>query len=69
MSKGQAGPSMVRKIFERDKGICVYCGAPAQEVDHVIPVMDGGRPISSNLVCVGIATVPRTIRYSGTNSG
>ena len=43
---------MVRKIFKRDKGICVYCGAPAQEVDHVIPVMDGGRPISSNLVCV-----------------
>jgi len=52
MAKAQFGSSMVRTIFERDKGICVYCGAPAQEIDHVIPIKDGGLPIRSNAVCV-----------------
>lgn len=51
MSKGQASPSLLRKIFERDNGVCVYCGNLAQEVDHVIPIRDGGKTISSNLVC------------------
>jgi len=45
-------PSMIRVIFERDKGMCVYCGAPAQQIDHVIPVKDGGQPIRSNGICV-----------------
>jgi len=52
MPKGQFSPELVNKIFERDGGMCVYCGAPAQEIDHVIPNKDGGKPISSNGVCV-----------------
>lgn len=43
--------SVIRKIFERDKGICIYCGNFAQEIDHVIPVRDGGPSISGNGVC------------------
>ena len=39
------------KIFERDGGKSIYCGMPAQEVDHVIPCADGGNGISSNGVC------------------
>ncbi len=44
-------PSTLRKIWARDKGMCVYCGAPAQELDHVIAWMDNGPSVSSNLVC------------------
>lgn len=39
-------------IFDRDGGICVYCGADATEIDHVIPVRYGGKSIKNNLVCV-----------------
>lgn len=44
-------PQFTKKIFERDKGTCVYCGAPAAEIDHVIPYREGGKGISSNCVC------------------
>ena len=47
----QFNPSQVRKIFERDGGICIYCGGFAQEIDHVISVKDGGPTILSNGVC------------------
>ncbi len=48
----QANPALVNKVFKRDGGMCVYCGSSAMEVDHVIPVMDKGPTITSNLVCV-----------------
>ena len=35
--------SQIKTIFERDDGLCVYCGAPAQEIDHVVPKAMGGR--------------------------
>ncbi len=44
--------SIVRYIFERDGGMCVYCGNYAQEIDHIIPTKDGGMSIRSNLVCI-----------------
>ena len=44
--------TMHRYIFERDGGICVYCGIDASEIDHVIPVKDGGKSIKGNLVSV-----------------
>jgi len=41
----------IRKIvMERDNYTCVYCGAPAEEVDHVIPRQIGGHNYPSNLV-------------------
>lgn len=52
MSESQFNPSMKRAIFERDDGLCIYCGSPAQQIDHVIPVRSGGKPIRSNGVCV-----------------
>ena len=39
------------KIWERDKGICVYCGNPASEIDHIVPARLGGRAIVENGVC------------------
>ena len=38
-------------VWQRDSGICIYCGNPAQVLDHVIRWADNGSGISSNLVC------------------
>lgn len=46
-----ANPITVNYVWDRDKGICVYCGNPAQVLDHVIRWADNGPSISSNLVC------------------
>lgn len=37
-------------IFSRSNGKCVYCGAKATEIDHVIPKAKGGTNSSYNLV-------------------
>ena len=37
-------------IFSRSGGKCVYCGAKATEIDHVIPKAKGGTNSSYNLV-------------------
>ncbi len=39
-----------RWVLERDKYTCVYCGEPANEVDHVIPRHLNGSDAPSNLV-------------------
>jgi hypothetical protein len=55
---------MIRKlVMERDKYTCVYCGKPAQEVDHVIPQHLGGHDYPSNLV----AACKRCNYIKGTN--
>ena len=37
-------------VFSRSNNKCVYCGAPAQEIDHVIPRSSGGTNSTYNLV-------------------
>lgn len=37
-------------IFSRSGGKCVYCGAKAEEIDHVIPRSNGGTNSTYNLV-------------------
>ena len=37
-------------IFNRSNGKCVYCGAKATEIDHVIPKSSGGTNSTYNLV-------------------
>ena len=39
-----------RKVWERDKGRCVYCGGHAAVIDHVVPVKAGGVTGSNNAV-------------------
>lgn len=46
-------PGWVRKrarVLDRDEHTCVYCGAPADTVDHLIPVADCGSHGVENLV-------------------
>ena len=43
--------AQIKYIWRRDGGMCIYCGSPAQQVDHVVPVAKGGRTFQSNGVC------------------
>lgn len=43
---------MVDRIRARDNNTCVFCGAPASEVHHLIPLSKGGVTTPSNLVCI-----------------
>ena len=40
--------TLKREIWERDKGICVYCHEPGYEIDHVVPCSKGGPSIRAN---------------------
>lgn len=37
-------------IWERDRGLCVYCNTLGQHIDHVLPVKHGGKTRRNNLV-------------------
>jgi 5-methylcytosine-specific restriction endonuclease McrA len=39
-----------RAVFARDEWTCQYCGAPAENVDHVIPRSKGGEHVWENVV-------------------
>jgi 5-methylcytosine-specific restriction endonuclease McrA len=39
-----------RAVFARDGWVCQYCGAPAENVDHVIPKSRGGLHAWENVV-------------------
>jgi len=43
--------AMAKYIWERDGGRCIYCSAPAEVIDHVVPVSKGGVTIRQNGVC------------------
>lgn len=42
-----------RAVFVRDGGRCQYCGAPAEDVDHVVPRSRGGEHRWENVVAAG----------------
>ncbi len=56
-SRGQTAPDVSRKEWEalrnavlaRDGFVCVRCGAPAHEVDHIVPVFEDGPSEMENL--------------------
>jgi 5-methylcytosine-specific restriction endonuclease McrA len=43
-------PLTRRAVFARDGGHCVYCGAPATSLDHVVPRSRGGGHDWENVV-------------------
>lgn len=43
-------PLTRRGVFARDGGRCVYCGAPATSLDHVVPRSRGGQHVWENVV-------------------
>lgn len=71
-SRGSAWEGLRRAVLERDAYICVYCGAEANEADHVIPKAQGGRDLLENLVaackrCNGKKQDRVLLRNSGYN--
>jgi 5-methylcytosine-specific restriction endonuclease McrA len=38
------------EVFARWGGLCCYCDAPAEHLDHVEPLSRGGRDVLSNVV-------------------
>ena len=62
-SRLQLGDPWARtKVWERDNGWCVYCGAAGQVVDHVIPSRLQGPNSTANLV---VACLPCDIKKRG----
>lgn len=43
-------PLTRRAVFARDGGRCVYCGAAAASIDHVVPKSRGGQHVWDNVV-------------------
>jgi len=43
-------PLTRRAVFARDGWICQYCGAPAENLDHVVPKSKGGEHTWENVV-------------------
>lgn len=50
MSRVGLTPVLWDGVMDRDGGVCCYCGFPAAEVDHVVPVSRGGGNDVENLV-------------------
>ena len=58
------GYKTIRKmVMERDNWTCVYCGAPAEEIDHIVPKQIGGHNYPSNLA----AACKKCNYYKSTN--
>lgn len=52
-TKACAIPKDVKqKVYERDKGRCIFCGAPGLPEAHVISRAHGGMGIEQNIVTV-----------------
>ena len=47
--RGRRWQATKRQVFARYGRSCVYCGAPATDVDHLIPIADDGGDELSNL--------------------
>lgn len=46
---GCASTSALRVVWALDCGLCAYCGVPAAEIDHVVPLASGGWHCVRNL--------------------
>lgn len=39
-----------KKVYERDRGLCIFCGRPGDPVAHVVPRSKGGLGVEQNIV-------------------
>lgn len=55
--------SIADEIWTRDRGLCVYCLAPALEIDHVVPYSKGGPTNRANGVLACSSCNHRKFNY------
>ncbi|MEU9560331.1 HNH endonuclease [Streptomyces fumanus] len=46
----RAAPYRRSEVFARWEGLCAYCDAPAEHLDHIKPIARGGRDVLSNVI-------------------
>lgn len=44
-------PKVKRAVYERDNGLCIFCGRPGAPNMHIIPRSQGGLGIEENIAC------------------
>ena len=50
-TKACAIPQKVKKtVYERDRGLCIFCGRPGDPVAHVISRAHGGLGVEQNII-------------------
>lgn len=47
---GAAWAKLSKQIIRRDRGVCYWCGGPADTTDHLVPKSCGGTDDPTNLV-------------------
>jgi 5-methylcytosine-specific restriction endonuclease McrA len=50
-SRREFSTSIKASVYKRDGSKCIYCGASACRIDHVVPASKGGPNIKANAVC------------------
>jgi 5-methylcytosine-specific restriction endonuclease McrA len=52
LSQRRVRPAPYRRseVFARWRGLCAYCDAPAEHLDHIKPIARGGRDVLSNVI-------------------
>jgi 5-methylcytosine-specific restriction endonuclease McrA len=59
-------PLMHYRIMQRDAWTCQYCGDHATEIDHILPVSQGGKNRDKNLVaCCRKCNLKARVRIFG----
>jgi len=46
----RAAPYKRPEVFARWHGLCAYCDASAEHLDHIKPIARGGRDVLSNVI-------------------
>lgn len=46
-------PEIVKiRVYERDDGLCIFCGRPGDPVAHIVPRSHGGLGVERNIITV-----------------
>jgi 5-methylcytosine-specific restriction endonuclease McrA len=47
--RGRRWQAIRLQVLARYGRVCIHCGAPATDIDHLVPIADGGTDELSNL--------------------
>lgn len=64
-TKSPAWLRIRKAILDRDRRRCYACGGSANEVDHIVPVFEGGTDVESNLAAICTSCHRRKTAHEG----